>query len=66
MTQTRFYIVENSKSVVRVNLFVGGLPPQLSAEEYTNILKDDLAIKSKSNSVIFGLQILDFTVYSYV
>uniref|UniRef100_A0A674K5G7 Diacylglycerol kinase n=1 Tax=Terrapene triunguis TaxID=2587831 RepID=A0A674K5G7_9SAUR len=52
MNQTRFYIVENNKSVVRVNLFVGGLPPQLSAEEYTNILKDDLAIKSKSNSAV--------------
>lgn len=47
MNQTRFYIVENSKSIVRVNLFVGGLPPQLSPEEYTNILKDELAIKSK-------------------
>ena len=47
MNQTRFYIVENSKSIVRVNLFVGGLPPQLSPEEYTNILKDELAVKSK-------------------
>lgn len=47
MNQTRFYIVQNTKSVVRVNLFVGGLPPQLSAEDYTNILKEELAIKSK-------------------
>ncbi|KAF2988456.1 hypothetical protein EK904_004961 [Melospiza melodia maxima] len=46
MNQTRFYIVENSKSIVQVNLFVGGLPPQLSPEEYTNILKEELAIKS--------------------
>lgn len=48
MNQTRFYIAENNKSIVRVNLFVGGLPPQLSREEYTNILKAELAIKSKS------------------
>lgn len=39
--------MENSKSVVQVSLFVGGLPPQLSPEEYTNILKEELAIKSK-------------------
>uniref|UniRef100_A0A8D0FMD9 Diacylglycerol kinase n=1 Tax=Strix occidentalis caurina TaxID=311401 RepID=A0A8D0FMD9_STROC len=51
MNQTRFYIVENSKSIVRVNLFVGGLPPQLSPEEYTNILKDELAIKTNVVSV---------------
>lgn len=47
MNQTRFYIVENSKSAVQVNMFVGGLPPLLSPEEYMNILKDELAIKSK-------------------
>ncbi|XP_075595483.1 diacylglycerol kinase theta isoform X3 [Balearica regulorum gibbericeps] len=51
MNQTRFYIVENSKSIVRVNLFVSGLPPQLSPEEYTNILKDELAIKTNVVSV---------------
>uniref|UniRef100_A0A8C6ZG82 Diacylglycerol kinase n=1 Tax=Nothoprocta perdicaria TaxID=30464 RepID=A0A8C6ZG82_NOTPE len=51
MNQTRFYVVENSKSVVRVNLFIGGLPPQLSAEEYTKILKDELAIKTNVVSV---------------
>ncbi|XP_019373758.1 PREDICTED: diacylglycerol kinase theta [Gavialis gangeticus] len=52
MNQTRFYIVQNNKSVVRVNLFVGGLPPQLSAEDYTNILKEELAIKRNLVSVI--------------
>ncbi|XP_039946948.1 diacylglycerol kinase theta [Hirundo rustica] len=51
MNQTRFYIVENSKSIVQVNLFVGGLPPQLSPEEYTNILKEELAIKTNVVSV---------------
>ncbi|XP_019410758.1 PREDICTED: diacylglycerol kinase theta [Crocodylus porosus] len=52
MNQTRFYIVQNNKSVVRVNLFVGGLPPQLSAEDYTNILKEELAIKRNLVSLI--------------
>ncbi|KAF7239954.1 Diacylglycerol kinase theta [Varanus komodoensis] len=46
MNQTRFYLVENHISPVRVHLFVGGLSPHLSTEEYTNILKDELAIKS--------------------
>ncbi|XP_007056908.3 LOW QUALITY PROTEIN: diacylglycerol kinase theta [Chelonia mydas] len=69
MTQTRFYIVENSKSVVRVNLFVGGLPPQLSAEEYTNILKDDLAIKTNllSLSHVYSMQgavVLEMSCFS--
>lgn len=51
MNQTRFYIVENNVSTVRVHLFVGGLPPHLSPGEYTNILKDELTIKSKSQAV---------------
>uniref|UniRef100_A0A8C6JPW5 Diacylglycerol kinase n=1 Tax=Melopsittacus undulatus TaxID=13146 RepID=A0A8C6JPW5_MELUD len=51
MNQTRFYIAENNKSIVRVNLLVGGLPPQLSREEYTNILKAELAIKTNVVSV---------------
>uniref|UniRef100_A0A8C3RZU6 Diacylglycerol kinase n=1 Tax=Chelydra serpentina TaxID=8475 RepID=A0A8C3RZU6_CHESE len=69
MNQTRFYIVENNKSVVRVNLFVGGLPPQLSAEEYTNILKDDLAIKTNllSLSHVYSVQgavVLEMSCFS--
>uniref|UniRef100_A0A8C6Y8U3 Diacylglycerol kinase n=1 Tax=Naja naja TaxID=35670 RepID=A0A8C6Y8U3_NAJNA len=49
MNQTRFYIVENNISTVRVHLFVGGLPLHLTTEEYTKILKDELAIKSTSD-----------------
>ncbi|XP_065262777.1 diacylglycerol kinase theta [Emys orbicularis] len=69
MNQTRFYIVENNKSVVRVNLFVGGLPPQLSAEEYTNILKDDLAIKTNLLSLshvysVPGAVVLEMSCFS--
>ncbi|XP_061490933.1 diacylglycerol kinase theta isoform X3 [Rhineura floridana] len=51
MNQTRFYIAENNISVVRVHLFVGGLPPHLSTEEYANILKDELALKTNLVSV---------------
>nr|XP_013801033.1 PREDICTED: diacylglycerol kinase theta [Apteryx mantelli mantelli] len=69
MNQTRFYIVENSKSIVRVNLFVGGLPPQLSAEEYTNILKDELAIKTNVVSLTHvyqaqGAVVLEISCFS--
>ncbi|XP_074850653.1 diacylglycerol kinase theta [Carettochelys insculpta] len=69
MNQTRFYIVENNKSVVRVNLFVGGLPTQLSAEEYTNILKDELAIKTNLLSVshvyaVQGAVVLEISCFS--
>lgn len=51
MNQTRFYIVEDHITTVRVHLFVGGLPPHLSTEEYTNILKDELTIKTNLVSV---------------
>ncbi|XP_020662730.3 diacylglycerol kinase theta isoform X1 [Pogona vitticeps] len=51
MNQTRFYIVEKKISVVQVHLFVGGLPPHLSIGEYTNILKDELTIKTNLVSV---------------
>ncbi|XP_075787409.1 diacylglycerol kinase theta isoform X2 [Pelodiscus sinensis] len=69
MNQTRFYMVENNKSVVRVRLFVGGLPPQLSAEEYTNILKEELAIKTNLLSVshvyaVQGAVVLEISCFS--
>ncbi|KAM6469365.1 diacylglycerol kinase theta isoform 1-T1 [Liasis olivaceus] len=51
MNQTRFYIVENNISTVCVHLFVGGLPLHLPPEEYTKILKDELAIKTNLVSV---------------
>ncbi|KAF5906437.1 diacylglycerol kinase theta, partial [Clarias magur] len=46
MNQTRFYIVENRNRVVQVDLLIGGLPVQLSTEEYTELLQEHLAIKS--------------------
>ncbi|XP_029458619.1 diacylglycerol kinase theta [Rhinatrema bivittatum] len=51
MIQTRFYLVEHKNLVMWVNLFVVGLPPQLSSEEYTNILRDCLHIKTNLVSI---------------
>ncbi|KAG2466799.1 DGKQ kinase, partial [Polypterus senegalus] len=47
MNQTRFYIVENRNTVVQICLMVCGLPPQLKADEYMDLLQDHLAIKSE-------------------
>ncbi|XP_062381307.1 diacylglycerol kinase theta isoform X2 [Sardina pilchardus] len=46
MNQTRFYIVENRNRVVQVNLLLGGLPAQLSKEEYAELLQTHLEIKN--------------------
>ncbi|XP_038626424.1 diacylglycerol kinase theta isoform X1 [Tachyglossus aculeatus] len=51
MNHTRFYIVEKDNAAIQINLFIGGLPLQLSSEEYTKILQDDLAIKTNLVSV---------------
>ncbi|XP_056658253.1 diacylglycerol kinase theta [Monodelphis domestica] len=69
MNQTRFYVVENGDATTQVNLFVGGLPTQLSAEEYTHILKEDLAIKTNLVSVTHvytnqGAVVLDISCFS--
>lgn len=47
MNQTRFCVVENRTRAVRVNLLIGGLPPLLATEEYTQLLQEHLAIKSE-------------------
>ncbi|XP_068927793.1 diacylglycerol kinase theta [Petaurus breviceps papuanus] len=69
MNQTRFYVVENSDATTQVSLFVGGLPPQLSEEEYTHILKEDLAIKTNLVTVTRvyanqGAVVLDISCFS--
>ncbi|XP_062840795.1 diacylglycerol kinase theta [Trichomycterus rosablanca] len=51
MNQTRFYIVEKRNQVVQVDLLLGGLPVQLSTEEYTQLLQQHLAIKSHLISI---------------
>ncbi|XP_027136381.1 diacylglycerol kinase theta isoform X3 [Larimichthys crocea] len=46
MNQTRFYIVENKKPEVQVNLLIGGLPPLLTKEEYGQLIQEHLTAKS--------------------
>ncbi|MXQ99137.1 hypothetical protein E5288_WYG020055 [Bos mutus] len=45
MSQTRFYVAESRVPAPRVSLFVGGLPPGLSPQEYRRLL--DEAVTSK-------------------
>ncbi|XP_056374232.1 diacylglycerol kinase theta isoform X2 [Hyla sarda] len=52
MNQTRFYLEENTKHVIKVDLLLSGLPVLLSNEEYNNILKDSLEIKENVVTVI--------------
>ncbi|KAM4048982.1 diacylglycerol kinase theta [Anomaloglossus baeobatrachus] len=52
MNQTRFYLEENTKPDIKVELLLTGLPMLLSNEEYSNILKDSLEIKENVVTVI--------------
>ncbi|XP_058402477.1 diacylglycerol kinase theta isoform X3 [Diceros bicornis minor] len=45
MSQTRFYVAESRVVVPRVSLFVGGLPPGLSPQEYSSLLDEAVATK---------------------
>lgn len=58
MHQTRFYVVESRRSEVNVELLIGGLPPLLEREEYSQILEQQLQIKSNLVSVnqVYGTQ----------
>lgn len=47
MHQSRFYVVENRKQSVKVELLIGGLPPLLDKEEYSQLLHEHLAVKSE-------------------
>lgn len=53
MGQTRFYVAENRAVAPRVSLFVGGLPPGLSLQEYSSLL--DEAVASKGAAAWAGL-----------
>ncbi|KAM7389299.1 hypothetical protein PAMP_023284 [Pampus punctatissimus] len=46
MNQTRFYIVENRNRSVQVSLLIGGLPPLLNKDEYSQLVQEHLTIKS--------------------
>ncbi|KAM8960987.1 diacylglycerol kinase theta [Pelodytes ibericus] len=69
MNQTRFYIEENHKLDIQIHILVGGLPPLLSAAEYTNLLKEHLDIKEHLVSVVptytpQGAVILEISCFS--
>ncbi|XP_028316240.1 diacylglycerol kinase theta [Gouania willdenowi] len=51
MNQTRFYAVENRKCTVQVELLIGGFPPLLNADEYVQIINEQLDIKSHLASI---------------
>uniref|UniRef100_A0A4X1T490 Diacylglycerol kinase n=1 Tax=Sus scrofa TaxID=9823 RepID=A0A4X1T490_PIG len=51
MGQTRFYVAENRAVAPRVSLFVGGLPPGLSLQEYSSLLDEAVASKAGLVSV---------------
>ncbi|XP_045384256.1 diacylglycerol kinase theta isoform X4 [Lemur catta] len=51
VSQTRFYVAESRAAAPRVSLFIGGLPPGLSPQEYSNLLHEALATKAAVVSV---------------
>uniref|UniRef100_A0A8C5PLV7 Diacylglycerol kinase n=1 Tax=Leptobrachium leishanense TaxID=445787 RepID=A0A8C5PLV7_9ANUR len=52
MNQTRFYIEENQNLEIQIQMLLGGLPPLLTAAEYTNLLKEHLDIKEHLVSIV--------------
>ncbi|KAJ0069030.1 hypothetical protein NL108_016334 [Boleophthalmus pectinirostris] len=58
MHQTRFYVAENRRSEVNVELLIGGLPPLLDTQDYSRVLEEHLAVKSNlvSISQVYGAQ----------
>lgn len=45
VSQTRFYVTESRTITPHVSLFVGGLPPGLSPQEYSHLLHEAMATK---------------------
>ncbi|XP_029333050.1 diacylglycerol kinase theta isoform X2 [Mus caroli] len=69
VSQTRFYVAETRAMAPRVSLFVGGLPPGLSPQDYSNLLHEAMATKAAVVSVshVYSLQgavILDVTCFA--
>uniref|UniRef100_A0A8C2N3L7 Diacylglycerol kinase n=1 Tax=Cricetulus griseus TaxID=10029 RepID=A0A8C2N3L7_CRIGR len=60
VSQTRFYVAESRAMATHVSLFVGGLPPGLSPQDYSNLLHEAMATKG----VTLGAVILDVTCFS--
>nr|XP_004656191.2 diacylglycerol kinase theta isoform X1 [Jaculus jaculus] len=69
VSQTRFYIAESKPMAPHVSLFVGGLPPGLSPQDYSNLLHEAMATKAAVVSVshVYSLQgavVLDVTCFA--
>ncbi|XP_036057391.1 diacylglycerol kinase theta isoform X2 [Onychomys torridus] len=69
VSQTRFYVAERRAMAPHVSLFVGGLPPGLSPQDYSNLLHEAMATKAAVVSVshVYSLQgavILDVTCFA--
>ncbi|XP_008840011.1 diacylglycerol kinase theta isoform X2 [Nannospalax galili] len=69
VSQTRFYVAESRAMAPRVSLFVGGLPPGLSPQDYSNLLHEAMATKAAVVSVshVYSLQgavVLDVTCFA--
>ncbi|XP_011826316.1 PREDICTED: diacylglycerol kinase theta [Mandrillus leucophaeus] len=69
VSQTRFYVAESRDVAPHVSLFVGGLPPGLSPEEYSSLLHEAVATKATVVSVSHvyssqGAVVLDVTCFS--
>ncbi|XP_057627167.1 diacylglycerol kinase theta isoform X1 [Chionomys nivalis] len=69
VSQTRFYVAESRAMTPHVSLFVGGLPPGLSPQDYSNLLHEAMATKAAVVSVshVYSLQgavILDVTCFA--
>lgn len=45
VSQMRFYVTERRAMTPHVSLFVGGLPPGLSPQDYGNLLHEAMATK---------------------
>ncbi|XP_049486080.1 diacylglycerol kinase theta [Panthera uncia] len=69
MNQMRFYVAESRAVAPHVCLFVGGLPPGLSAQEYGSLLDEAVATKAGLVSVSHvyssqGAVVLDVTCFA--
>ncbi|KAM5271479.1 diacylglycerol kinase theta [Ctenodactylus gundi] len=69
VSQMRFYVAESRAVTPHVSLFVGGLPPSLSSQEYGNLLHETMATKAAvvSLSHVYSSQgavVLDITCFA--
>ncbi|XP_077589720.1 diacylglycerol kinase theta [Stigmatopora nigra] len=58
MNQTRFYVAERWSQEVQISLLIGGLPAQLSKEDYWQLLQEELSINSHLVEIshVYGTQ----------